>query len=72
MAEPRPARFGWRPGELEYSQCVDCRHKHTTGPTCTAFPEGIPEVILQNGHDHREPYPGDHGIHFERDEDEPR
>jgi hypothetical protein len=30
-----------------------------------AFPAGIPEKILFYEHDHRKPFPGDHGIRFE-------
>lgn len=67
----RADRFGWGPGELGYSQCIDCRHKHRTGPTCTAFPDGIPEAILTNEHDHRQPYQGDCGVLFEAEEDLP-
>lgn len=47
-------------------QCVDCLHlnRDTKPPTCTAFPNGIPETILVNEVDHREPVRGDHGIQF--------
>lgn len=43
--------------------CLACVHRH--GADCDAFPDGIPEEILFEGADHREPYPGDHGIRFE-------
>lgn len=32
---------------------------------CAAFPGGIPDAILFNGFDHRQPYPLDNGIRFE-------
>ncbi len=38
--------------------------------TCTAFPDGIPDVIFNNEFDHRQPYEGDHGIQWESDGEE--
>jgi hypothetical protein len=47
-------------------QCIFCTHwrKDGLGPTCNAFPDGIPEEVLTNGHDHRKKYAGDNGIRF--------
>lgn len=45
--------------------CKVCRHlRSIQGWTCDAFPHGIPDKILDEKHDHRTPYPGDHGIRF--------
>jgi hypothetical protein len=43
-------------GNPEPAQCNYCRHFHfaTEGPvSCAAFPDGIPDVILDNELDHR-------------------
>ncbi|MGD8441011.1 MAG: hypothetical protein PVG53_10775 [Holophagae bacterium] len=52
-------------GDLEISQCVWCRHRSSNGRRCRAYPDGIPDAILRNRHDHRLPYEGDSGLRFE-------
>jgi hypothetical protein len=32
--------------------------------TCEAFPDGIPDDVLENRLDHRQPVSGDHGIRW--------
>lgn len=33
--------------------------------SCKAFPNGIPNLILNGKNDHKKPFPGDNGILFE-------
>lgn len=48
--------------------CTSCAHRthgiFEDGPTCAAFPGGIPDAIFIGGFDHREPFPEDHGIRW--------
>ncbi len=56
-----------------------CKHflglKRHDGPEtedvviCEAFPEGIPEEIAYGSNPHTSPFPGDHGIRFEPEEE---
>ena len=53
--------------------CVgqQCKHWHINHwGTCDAFPDSIPDEVLFGEFDHREPYPGDHGIQYEPTEQE--
>ena len=43
--------------------CDTCRHKHVGARSCDAFAV-IPTAIITGKHDHRTPYPGDHGIQY--------
>lgn len=51
--------------------CVYCLHLVRRGDyepgifRCDAFPNGIPDAILDNEVDHRKPYEGDQGIQYE-------
>lgn len=51
--------------------CTRFRAQVRDRTTCDAFPEGIPEAIQWMDADHRRPYPGDHGMLFEAEEDLP-
>ncbi|MFV0389124.1 MAG: hypothetical protein ACK5NT_10250 [Pyrinomonadaceae bacterium] len=49
-------------------QCNECVHRFEPDVPmrCKAFPKGIPDEIFNREHDHREPFPGDGGIRFEK------
>jgi hypothetical protein len=47
-------------------QCIFCIHVNPRNWfVCPAFPDGVPEDIYYNRVDHRQPFNGDNGIHFE-------
>jgi len=58
------SKFQWPVGGLELSSCAYCVYKNKD-ITCDAFPDGIPDEILDMEDDHLEPFEGDNGIQFE-------
>lgn len=65
MAENNDNKFVYVPVDNVVSQCALCKHKTLPGNFCTAFPDGIPILIMDNDIKHDVPYPGDNGIQFE-------
>jgi hypothetical protein len=51
--------------EFIVTQCDTCKYKIPGTFRCTAFPDRIPAEIILGTHDHRLPYPGDHGFRWE-------
>ncbi|HPE80109.1 MAG TPA: hypothetical protein PKZ35_08855 [Gammaproteobacteria bacterium] len=53
---------------MKTRECINCVYRVDSDganvPTCLAFPDGIPVVILLGEFDHRRPYPGDHGFRY--------
>lgn len=60
-------QFSVRLADLKFAQCLKCKHLEPDSK-CAAFPKRIPQEILENRHDHRQPFPGDRGIRFEPQE----
>lgn len=58
------------PGGFHCPQCAHCEHLRPY-QKCAAFPDGIPQAILDNEHDHRKPYPSDNGVLFASKRGEP-
>jgi hypothetical protein len=52
---------------VQSTQCLECRHYQGSW-TCEAYQEegAIPDEIGTGLHDHRKPFPGDHGVRWER------
>jgi len=46
--------------------CLTCERKYRSKLGCTAFPDIIPEIIASGSNRHSKPFPGDHGIQYER------
>jgi len=65
---------------LAEPRCFTRKCKHFLGATqgkdvelgewvnCKAFPDGIPTEIAYGDNLHLEPFPGDHGIQYEKEE----
>lgn len=49
---------------IEIFQCSVCK-RYRGDDKCDAFPEGIPQEIRMDEHDHRQPFPGDNGLLYE-------
>lgn len=63
--DARKDEFVWNKNDVEISQCARCVF-YVSNATCAAYPNGIPDVILTNQHDHKKAYPNDNGIRFKR------
>lgn len=47
--------------------CYSCTHVLCGEVECEAFPDGIPEEVLQCRNRHLEPIPGGHGLRYQFD-----
>lgn len=59
------------PDAVTLDQCAYCQHQRgRSAIVCRAFPGGVPDVILGNQFDHRQPHPDENEpVHFEPRED---
>ena len=55
------AMKNWKSG----FSCRKCKHLNKDNISCDAFPDVIPQDIIEGVFDHRKPFPGDNGILFE-------
>ena len=69
MADVRKSRFGSDISELNLAPCLTCARKSPFGPSCAAFPRGIPLAILTGENDHRLPVEGDQGLRYVKEEE---
>ena len=49
--------------------CFTCKHLRADERSCDAFPDGIPSLFLYLDRVHNRPYPGDHGVQYEHNEE---
>lgn len=69
--EPAPERYKSGKGITHPAmpQCFSCGHSpRWLGKwgryACTAYPDGIPQAIIDNRYDHRQPQAGDRGLRW--------
>jgi len=63
---PSVSSDGGKPENIQCSFCTRLHDESSPGnPTCDAFPDGIPQEILLNELDHREPHPDDNGLQID-------
>ena len=51
-------------GIITTPQCHGCQNYYVGTLNCAAFPNGIPQDILGNKFDHKNPFNGDNGIRW--------
>lgn len=60
-------RFWWEGDYIPTCfTCIHFRGAYRGKIRCEAFPGGIPKGFIDEEEIHNHPYPGDHGIRFER------
>jgi len=55
--------------KIKIPLCLECKHFYKNECEefcCKAFPEGIPDKIIEGDVDHKKPYKKDKGIQFEK------